>query len=141
MKGWDVFLVGLFVSLFMLPVCLDQVAQRYQFSPQLLQAIISVESAGSSRAVHHNHDGSWDIGLMQINSRWWAGRAPPQALLEPCTNLEWGASILAQARAQVGSRWQAVGRYHGGTSREQLRYMRAVFAAWRRLSPGQLAAN
>ncbi len=132
---------GLLVFVLVLPVCLETIAQRYQFDPLLLQAIIKVESGGRPDALNHNHDGSWDIGLMQINSRWWAGRIAPQRLFEPCTNMEWGASILELARLRVGARWQAVGQYHGGSVHEQMRYMRTVFMAWKSLSMQRSISN
>jgi hypothetical protein len=50
---------------------------------------------------------------MQINS-WWMRRCkiPPESLLDPAVNMEWGTRILADEIARHGLTWKAVGKYH-----------------------------
>jgi len=51
--------------------CWDEAAQRYGVSSQLLYAVAKVESHLNPKALnlsHRQRTGSYDIGLMQINS-------------------------------------------------------------------------
>lgn len=99
--------------------CWQEAADRYRLPVELLVAIARVESNLDPRAVNRSHlhrTGSYDIGLMQINSshlpqlaRWGISEAQ---LLEPCTNLHVGAWILARSVARHGLSWEAVGAYN-----------------------------
>jgi len=101
-----------------LEACFEQAGRRYGIAPALLRAIAWVESAMDPRALNVNRDGSRDVGLMQINSRWWLRLARfglrPDDLWEPCTNVHVGAWILAHAIRRWGYTWEAVGAYHAG---------------------------
>lgn len=75
-----------------------------------------------------------DIGMMQIN---WIhnGRRLGvrfEALVEPKTNTEYAARILANLIRQHGL-WNGVGRYHSGTPWRQQAYTRKVYNAYRTL--------
>ncbi len=113
--------------------CWLEAAQQTHIDVRLLQAIAWVESKNHPEVLHRNHDGSLDVGLMQINSRWWPQLAAPVDLLEPCYNIRVGAWILRQAVHQVGPVWAAVGRYHGGNAMEQARYQQKVYVKWQEL--------
>jgi soluble lytic murein transglycosylase-like protein len=103
--------------------CWQDAAARYGVDARLLLAIAQQESSLNPEAINRSHaarTGSIDIGLMQINSRWlpilarYGIRA--SNLLDPCTNLQVGAWILAQAFRRYGVTWEAVGAYHAGCS-------------------------
>lgn len=101
--------------------CLSAAALHYGLAPEVLEAIAMTESGMNPLALSlENQDGSSDIGLMQINSRWlpelsrW-GMAP-ESLYDGCTSAWVGAWILAGNVARYGYSWQAVGAYNAGTA-------------------------
>ncbi|MBD9461720.1 MULTISPECIES: transglycosylase SLT domain-containing protein [unclassified Pseudomonas] len=116
--------------------CWSKAGQLHAIEPELLQAIAEVESGLRSDAIHHNRDGTRDIGLMQINSihlsRLNAQGITEQRLLDdPCLSVEVGASVLAGFITRYGYNWTAVGAYNAGNSPHRqaarLRYARKVW--------------
>lgn len=73
-----------------------------------------------------------DIGLMQINWRFWGPHLglTKTALLDPRTNLRAGARILKQALSRDGSIWRRISNYHSGGVPTRERYSRQVYAAY-----------
>lgn len=86
--------------------------------------------------------GQWatDVGLMQISLRWHGRRADRlEALLDPVTNVQLGAEILAEALASApGDPALGVGRYHHWRNRRAAyRYGHQVLALADRLRPAE----
>ncbi len=75
--------------------CWEQAGRQYGVAPQLLYAIARAESGLNPSAIGRNPGGSYDIGLMQVNSAHLPklrsfGISEPQ-LFDPCTNIRVGA--------------------------------------------------
>jgi hypothetical protein len=125
--------VALFVLAIAAPAmaCWNEAAQRYGVNPQLLYAIAKTESGLNPRALNRNPDGSYDIGLMQINSRWIPTLRrygiSEARLFEPCTSIHVGAWILAQNMRRLGNTWNAVGAYNAKTPAQRLQYAIKVY--------------
>lgn len=111
--------------------CYESAAARYQLPSEILYAIAKTESGGNPHAKNYNRDGSVDIGIMQINSRW----APTLAkygitydqLHDECTNIHIGAWILASAVARHGWNWTAIGAYNASSPDKRIRYAQRVW--------------
>ena len=111
--------------------CFAAAGQRYRIHPQLLQAIAQHESRMNPRAVNQNKDGSRDIGIMQINTRWLPqlrslGITSGQ-LWDECINIFVGAWVLAQNFQRLGYTWEAVGAYNARSSDKRIRYAWQVY--------------
>lgn len=100
--------------------CFEVAAQRYKVNPRLLYAIAKTESGFNPAAKNRNQNGTYDIGMMQINSRWLPQLRKyglnEMQLYDPCTNVHVGAWILAQNIRALGNTWEAVGAYNSTRS-------------------------
>jgi hypothetical protein len=82
-----------------------------------------------------------DIGLMQINWRFWgprSGLASKGELLDPRKNLEIGAAILKDGLSRGGSLWHRISNYHSGGAHERERYNQTVYDAYLRYMHGKV---
>ncbi len=104
--------------------CFEEAGNEYGVSPLLLWGIARHESGLNPKAIGRNGNGTYDYGLMQINSRWAKvlGKDRWQKLGEPCANVRAGAWILAQCIRRHGYNWKAVGCYHSNTPVRRERY-------------------
>ncbi len=111
------------------PYCFTEAGQEYGISPRLLWAIAKTESSFCATALNRNTNGTYDYGVMQINSRWYGtlGRTSWERLGEPCYNVRTGAWILAQCIGKHGYSWEAVGCYNAGSKPKQ-QYRRVLYA-------------
>jgi len=131
--------LGLLLFAIAMPVhaCWQDAAARYGIDARLLHAIARQESSLNPHAINRSQiarRGSVDIGLMQINSRWLPILArhglSESDLFNPCTNLQVGAWILAQAFARYGPTWEAVGAYNAACARLLPQACRAIRARY-----------
>ena len=104
--------------------CWDEAARAYGVDPWLLYGIAKVESALDPHALnldHYRRTGSYDIGLMQINSRnlptLVEQGVPPENLWDACTSIHIGARILREKLDHHGDTWEAVGAYNAACTR------------------------
>ncbi len=110
-------------------LCFDEAGAQYGINPIILRAIAKVESNFNPRAINWNKNGSYDFGVMQINSSWGyaLGKEWWLTLGDPCINIRAGAMILSSCIKKYGYTWGAVGCYNSQTPDKRDRYAIAVF--------------
>lgn len=111
--------------------CFDEAAQQYGVSPQLLRAIAKTESGLRPDAVNRNPNGSYDVGIMQINSFWFPkfGVTAEQLKKDSCLNVRTGADILSRCMQKHGYTWEAVGCYNAYSHSKRVAYSWRIFRA------------
>ena len=125
--------------------CMVAAATAYHLPVHALPAIQAAEG-GYIGAVRANTDGSHDLGLMQVNTRWILPLArtmklPAQTvtvrlILSPCFNVACAAAILrAYIGETQGNVWQAIGDYHSHTPGLNTAYRFRVLEEAMRLPP------
>jgi soluble lytic murein transglycosylase-like protein len=126
--------------------CIEAAAYKYNIAPELIKAIIEVESGGNSNAVNvagrsfypdnqtdaeviigQSKNSSFDVGLMQVN-KWWFDKYDYDYTygLDPCFNIHLGSWILAYEISRHGYSWEAVGRYHSPKTQYQKDYQAKI---------------
>jgi soluble lytic murein transglycosylase-like protein len=110
--------------------CFEHASQRFGVPASLLKAIALQESSGRANAINRNPNGTFDMGLMQINSTWFPTLArhgiQPQHLWDPCVSTLVGAWILANNFARLGYNTQGLGAYNAASPHKRERYARQV---------------
>jgi murein DD-endopeptidase MepM/ murein hydrolase activator NlpD len=129
-----------------------QAAARHGVPPELLAAIVEFESGGNPTA-RNRASGASGLGQVMPREAGFPGRPSAQELLDPATNLDWSARILAAPLKRWGSLEQATAAYFGaldakgnitgsrdanGTSGNQ--YVGRVMAGYARLLEAQPGA-
>jgi hypothetical protein len=121
--------------------CMVMVAAWNRLPPRVLPSIQAVEG-GQVGTVHPNTDGSADLGVMQVNTRWVQPLARytglPDSLVrerlisDPCFNIAAAGAIMAAYLAEEnGDLLRAVGDYHSHTPSLNQRYEAEVEKAAR----------
>lgn len=119
------------VPLVAFPFCFEEAGRTYDINPFILCAIAEVESGFRQEAINRNGNGSYDYGIMQINSGWYGvlGRDTWLALSDPCTNVKVGAWILRRCINRFGYTWDAIGCYNGRAKTKRTAYAWKVYTA------------
>lgn len=110
--------------------CFEEAGREAGVPPGLLWAIAKVESDFNPTALRYNRNGSYDIGVMQINSSWYDELGPKvwNTLYDPCSNVQVGARILADCLGRYGYTWEGIGCYNAISVDKRAIYARKVIA-------------
>jgi hypothetical protein len=123
--------------------CMALVASLYGLPPRALPSIQAVEG-GKPGTVHHNVDGSDDLGVMQVNTSWLPALSTytglprdvirSRLIAQPCFNIAAAGAILKTYLDEArGELMPAIGFYHSHTPVLHQRYRELVTAAASRL--------
>jgi soluble lytic murein transglycosylase-like protein len=109
-----------------------QIAPQYDVPPYFMVAIAEVESEWNVNAVHVNSNGTKDLGLMQLNSSWFAH----SQWNDPEVNIRHAAVHIDALRNRGLTWWQVAVAYNCGIGRlknppaRSVDYAAQIFTAW-----------
>jgi len=112
-----------------LPFCFEEAGQFYGVSPYVLWAIAKQESNFCPNAINYNKNGTYDYGVMQINSIWYdkLGHERWMMLSAPCYNVMIGAWILSKCIQKHGYTWEAIGCYNASSKVKRNKYAWKIY--------------
>ncbi len=113
--------------------CINHAAQIFHVPATMIISVMKIENGWNGAAIK-NKNGTYDLGVMQVNSSWLNQLKKygiTQAALQndPCVNVHTATWILAKGLAK-GEGWQGVGNYHSATPIHNLRYRQKVKKAY-----------
>ncbi|MEM4959203.1 MAG: lytic transglycosylase domain-containing protein [Nanopusillaceae archaeon] len=108
--------------------CFYEAGKRNNINPVVLLSIAKVESNLRKNAINKNANGTYDIGIMQVNSFWLKRyKFTPQYISHSCTNIYFGAYILKQCFDRFGYSWKGIDCYNKGLkAKHNSRYVMKV---------------
>lgn len=123
--------------------CLQAAAEKHGVAYVLLRAIAEQESGFNPQALGRNTNGSYDVGLMQINTGWQATLnrfgIGLNDLYKPCVSADVGAWLLASNFRSMGVSWRAIGAYNAVTEWKRVQYAHKVHGRLQKYLSGGVA--
>ncbi len=109
--------------------CFISAGEKYNIHPNILWAIAKIESNFNPKAINKNKNGTYDYGIMQINSSWYwtLGKENWKNLNNPCYNIYVGAWILKNCINKYGYTWEAISCYNTGSPHKGKSYTWKVY--------------
>jgi hypothetical protein len=118
--------------------CVLLAANTYHVPAAVMIGIMNVEGGRIGQEVGPNSNGTYDLGPMQVNSRWlpmlqktWNVSAPVARSWvrdNGCVNVHVAAWILRQKMDETGSLWGGIAAYHSSTPHHGIPYANKVIA-------------
>lgn len=113
--------------------CLPSAASYHGVNPHLLLAVLTVESGLNPLAIGKNNNGTFDIGMGQINSIHLPDLQryglTANHLLDACKSIYVSAWFLRRGFDRYGNTWFAAATYHSATPEHNLRYQNLLQSA------------
>jgi soluble lytic murein transglycosylase-like protein len=108
--------------------CINRAAVEFHVPATLIVSVLSIER-GTIGTISRNKNGTYDMGLMQINSSWLPtlrkyGYSANDIIYDACKNVYVGTWILANNISKSNELWKGVGNYH--SHRASLNYSYAI---------------
>ncbi len=109
--------------------CINESAIQYHVPATMILSVIKTENGRNGLRVK-NINGTYDLGVMQINTSWLPtlqkkGITEEQVRSNPCVNVHVGTWILAQGIANSEG-WKGVGNYHSYTPKHNTVYREKI---------------
>lgn len=121
---------------------------EYFHVPELaIKAILDVEG-GRMCTVSKNSNGSYDLGLMQINTinlpyiqEQYPDITAEDIACKPCLNITAGTWLLSQRIREENDVWKGIGHYHSRTPKYRDRYLKKISRSIKKLVNAAKAKN
>ncbi len=112
--------------------CVGFVSDYFNIPDIAIKAIMEVEG-GKMCTLSKNSNGSYDMGIMQINTIHYPSIVEqyPSLKIEdiackPCLNITLGAWILSKRIKEADDLWKGVGNYHSKTPKYHKKYLEKI---------------
>jgi soluble lytic murein transglycosylase-like protein len=111
--------------------CINRAAITYMVPAKVIISVLETENGKNGQA-KLNKNGTFDYGVMQINSIWLKSIEPygynmKAIRYNPCANVAVGAWILSQRIAHSENLWEGIGGYHSYTPALNANYQAKIF--------------
>lgn len=118
--------------------CINQAAIAYHVSASLILSIMKKENGRNGQAIR-NKNGTYDLGVFQVNSIWLPtlaryGYTKKDIQFDPCKNVMAGTWILAKGLAQGKSVWSGTANYYSHTPHLNTLYSNDVYKHYQKIS-------
>lgn len=118
--------------------CINSVATEFHVPAKLIIAIIATER-GKKGEIVKNRNGSYDMGPMQVNSRWLPmlekhGISMQEVRDNVCLNVRIGTFLLGKAIASESNLQQGIGNFNSHTPSFNHRYVQKVKLSYTKLN-------
>lgn len=115
--------------------CVLGAAQHYGARPDVILAVMRTEG-GRTGHISRNTNGTYDMGVMQINSIHLTelakfGITAQDLIWNECLNIYIGTWFLRSRILERGDLWKGVGDYHSRTPSLNMKYQLKVYKALR----------
>ena len=95
--------------------CFNRAAYKYGLPVSLIKAVADTESGFNPSAVDYDSNGTYDYGVMQINTIWYKELKPYwNNLADPCYNVMVGSWILYRCVKKYGGVKKGLACYNSG---------------------------
>lgn len=110
--------------------CINTAAIEFSVPAKLIITVLQIERGKNGKAIK-NKNGTYDLGVMQINSCWLPAlekfSISREAIqFDPCVNVRVGTWILAKAIASDQDLLKGISNYHSRTPNYNNRYAQKV---------------
>ena len=113
--------------------CLPSAASYHGVNQHLLLAVLTVESGLNPQAIGKNNNGTFDLGMGQINSIHLPDLQryglTAQHLFDPCKSIYVSAWFLRRGLDRYGYTWFGAATYHSTKPEHNLRYQNLLQGA------------
>lgn len=113
--------------------CINHAARMFHVPATVIVSVMKIENGWNGAAIK-NKNGTFDLGVMQVNSSWLLqlkkfSITRVSLQFDPCVNVHTATWILAKGLAK-GEGWQGVGNYHSATPIHNQQYREKVKMAY-----------